>query len=159
MMVTMSKQRTGSRIDTLAGMPVPSRRLKDDVADDLDHHASVNWPQLGEVVVRWRGGQARYVIGYPDTDEPDDEHAIPLCRLGYLGAVAAFGRLTRRVQIHGALTGADDDWEFALYDPATDTYQDTVLPDGAFTGTPQDALDCACQVHLAGIPNPPPEPL
>jgi hypothetical protein len=29
------------------------------------------------------------------------------------------------------------------YDPTTDTYQDTILPNGAFTGTPQDALDCA----------------
>jgi hypothetical protein len=137
-MITMSERRTGSTTDTLAGMPVPSGRLKDDVADDLDHHASIHWPQLGEVRMRWHGGYG-YVIGYLDTDEPDDEHAIPLCRLGYLGA--------------------DDDWEFALYDPATDTYTDTVFPDGALTGTPQDALDCACQLHLADIPTPPPQPL
>lgn len=119
-------------------MPMPSRRLKDDLADDLDHHASIHWPQLGEVRVRWRGGYA-YVTGHLDTDDDTDEPAIPLCRLGYLGL--------------------DDEWEFALYDPATDTYTDTALPDGSFTGTPQDALDCACQVHLADIPHPPPEPL
>jgi hypothetical protein len=41
-------------------------------------------------------------------------------------------------------------WEFALYDPATDTY--TALPDGSYTGTPQDTLDCARQLHLADIP-------
>jgi hypothetical protein len=78
--------------------------------------------------VRWRGGCA-YVTGHLDTDDTShDEPAIPLCRLGYLGL--------------------DDEWEFALYDPATDT----ALPDGSFTGTPQDALDCACQIHLADIP-------
>src|SRR6266540_692120 len=134
----MSERPTATRTDTLAGMPVPSRRLKADTEDDLDHHASIAWPQLGEVRVRWHGGYG-YVTGRLDTDDDLDEPGIPLCRLGYLGA--------------------DDDWAFALYDPATDSYQDTALPDGAFTGTPQDALDCACRVHLADIPNPPPEPL
>lgn len=119
-------------------MPVPNPRLKRDIADDLDHHASQVWPQLGEVTVRWRGGYG-YVAGHLDTDDEDDEGPpIPLCRLGYLGL--------------------DDEWEFALYDPATDTYRDTALPDGSFTGTPQDALDCACRLHLADIP-PPAEPL
>jgi hypothetical protein len=138
-MITMSERRRGSTTDTLAGMSVPSRRLKDDLADDLDHHASIHWPQLGEVRVRWRGGYA-YVTGHLDTDDAgDDEPAIPLCRLGYLGL--------------------DDEWEFALHDPATDTYTDTALPDGSFTGTPQDALDCACRVHVTDTPTPPPEPL
>lgn len=139
-MITMSERQTAARIDTLAGMPVPSRRLKDDLADDLDHHASIAWPQLGEVTVRWRGGYG-YVTGHLDTadDAGLDEPGIPLCRLGYLGT--------------------DDEWAFALYDPATDSYQDAALPDGSFTGTPQDALDCACRLHLADIPTPPPEPL
>jgi hypothetical protein len=119
-------------------MPAPNKRLKQDIADDLDHHASIAWPQLGEVTVRWRGGYG-YVIGHLDTDTDLDQPGIPLCRLGYLGA--------------------DDDWAFALYDPATDTYHDTALPDGSPTGTPQDALDYACRVHLADIPNPPPQPL
>jgi hypothetical protein len=120
-------------------VPLPSKRLKQDIADDLDHHASLHWPQLGEVVTRWRGGYG-YVIGYPDTDaEPTDADAIPLCRLGYLGD--------------------ENLWEFALYDPATDTYQDTVLPNGASTGSPQEALDCACAVHLTEPPNQTPEPL
>ena len=93
------------------------------------------WTQLGEVRVRWRGGYA-YVTGHLDTS--DDEPAIPLCRLGYLGL--------------------DNEWEFALYDSATDSYTDTALPDGSFTGSPQDALDCACQLHLADIPPPPTQP-
>jgi hypothetical protein len=84
-MITMSWQRTGSTTDTLTGMPVPHKRVKDDLADDLDHHASIHWLQLGEVRVRWRGGYA-YVTGHLDTDDAsNDEPAIPLCRLGYLG--------------------------------------------------------------------------
>ena len=138
-MITMAEQRYRSGTGTLAGMPVPSRRLKDDVEADLDHHAEAAWPQLGGVEVRWRGGYG-YVTGYLDTDtDEDEEQSIPLCRLGYLGDA--------------------DDWAFAIYDPATDSYQDSVLPDGAFSGTLQDILDCACRLHLADIPNPPPEPL
>src|SRR5262249_33719489 len=105
-MDTMAEQHPGGAPATLAGVPVPNKRLKDDLADDLDPPAEINWPQLGEVVVRWRGGYG-YVIGHLDTD---DEPAIPLCRLGYLGTA--------------------DNWAFALYNPATDTYQDTILPNG-----------------------------
>jgi|SRR5215471_2038806 len=122
-------------------MPVPSRRLKTDIEADLDHHAELTWPQLGGVDVRWRGGYG-YVIGYLDTnnkDEDNEEQGIPLCRLGY--------------------TGDANDWAFAVYDPATDSYQNTALPDGAFSGTPQDILDCACRLHLTDIPNPPSQPL
>jgi hypothetical protein len=121
-------------------MPVPTRRLKHEVEGDLDHHAEVHWPQLGGVEVRWRGGYG-YVIGFLDDDEQDedaDEESVRLCRIGYIGS--------------------PDDWAFALYDSATDSYQDTVLPDGSFTGTVQDILDCACGVHLADIPNQPTQP-
>src|SRR5258705_8951461 len=82
-MITLSAQRYRSGTDTLAGMPVPSRRLKDDVEADLDHHAEVAWPQLGGVEVPWRGGYG-YVTGYLDTDnDEDEEKSIPLCRLGF----------------------------------------------------------------------------
>jgi hypothetical protein len=131
---------TGLGAGTLAGMPVPSQRLKHEVAGDLDHHAEVHWAQLGGVEVRWRGGYG-YVIGFIDDDEEDEdaeEETVRLCRIGY--------------------AGSPDDWAFALYDPATDSYQDTVLPDGSPTGTVQDILDCACQVHLADIPNQPNQP-
>jgi hypothetical protein len=106
---------------------------------DLDHHAELTWSQLGGVDVRWRGGYG-YVIGFLDDDEDDDaeEESLPLCRLGYLGF--------------------DDIWEFALYDPATGSYQDAVLPDCAYTGPLTDILDCACQIHLADIAPRPPQP-
>jgi hypothetical protein len=54
--------------------------------------------------------------------------------------------------------GNDDSWAFALYDPATNTYPDTALPNGSTTGTPQQALDCACAVHLTDTPNQTTEP-
>jgi hypothetical protein len=131
---------TSPATGTLSGMPVPTPRCKDDAAADLDHHAELHWSQLGGVEVRWRGGYG-YVIGYLDDDETDldaPEETVPLCRIGYLGAA--------------------NDWAFALYDPATDSYQDTVLPDGSFTGTLQDILDCACRIHLADIPSRPIQP-
>lgn len=102
---------------------LPSRRLKDDTESDIDHHAETAWPDLDEVTIRWRGSYG-YVTAHLETDEK-----IPLCRLGYLGF--------------------DDVWEFAIYDPATDTYQDTLLPSGDNVGTVQEALDCAGRIHLA----------
>src|SRR5262249_32401134 len=106
---------------------------------DLDHHAEVHWPLLGGVEVRWRGGYG-YVIGFLDDeqDEDADEESVRLCRIGY--------------------TGSPEDWAFALYDPAPDSYPDTVPPHGSFTRPVKDILDCACRVHLADIPNQPTQP-
>jgi hypothetical protein len=113
-------------------MAVPGRRLKDDVEADIDHHASTAWPQLDEVTIRWRGGYG-YVTGHltnnQDDDGQDEDEDLPLCRIGYLGS--------------------EDTWQFAIYDPSTDTYQDALLPNGQPAGTVQDALDCACNIHLA----------
>jgi hypothetical protein len=114
---------------TLDLVPIPSKRVKDDLAADLDHHASLAWPGLEEITVRWRGGYG-YVTAYISEDE-----GVPICRLEYLGL--------------------DDTWAFALYDPATDTYTDTLLPDGQPAGNPQDTLDCAVRAHLTGIANQP----
>jgi hypothetical protein len=52
-------------------------------------------------------------------DDTDEE--IRLCRIEYLG---------------------DDDWGFALYDPATETYEPAVLPGG------QEAFDAAVTAML-----------
>jgi hypothetical protein len=47
----------------------------------------------------------------------------------------------------GGLNPAD--WTFAIYQASTDTYQQSVLLNGQPTGTPTQALDCACTLYLA----------
>jgi hypothetical protein len=108
---------------TIAGMPVPSARLKTLTEGHLDFHASQRWPQLEEVTISWRGGYG-YVNAYLTEDD-----AIPVCRLRYLGS--------------------DTDWGFALYRASSETYEDTLLPDGNPSGTPAQALDCALGLYLA----------
>ncbi|MGH3903952.1 MAG: hypothetical protein ACRDTE_07175, partial [Pseudonocardiaceae bacterium] len=105
------------RFATIDAMPVPSARLKTHLAGHLDFHASQRWPQLEEVTITWRGGYG-YVTGHPPGDEQ-----LPLCRLRYLGS--------------------DTDWGFALYQASSESYDDTLLPDGSPSGTPEQALDCA----------------
>lgn len=41
-----------------------------------------------------------------------------------------------------------DDWGFALYDPATETYEPSVLPGGQPFGSAAEAYDAAAIVHL-----------
>jgi hypothetical protein len=108
----------------MRGMPIPSRALKDQVEGSLDHYASQAWPQLEEVTIGWRGSYG-YLVGH----SPDDD--LPLARIEYLGD--------------------PQHWAFALYQASTENYQETVLPSGQWTGTPKEALDCACAVHLAAL--------
>ena len=79
------------------------------------------WPDLREIKVRYRAGCA-YVTG-TDTDGP-----ISLCRLRY--------------------NGSPDTWGFACYLASKDGYEESILPSGSFTGTPEEALDCACGLYL-----------
>ena len=48
----------------------------------------------------------------------------------------------RRIEYPG-----DDDWGFALYDPATETYEPAVLPGGQLFGSAVEAYDAAAVVH------------
>ena len=57
----------------------------------------------------------------------DTGEEIRLCRIEYLG---------------------DDDWGFAPYDPATETYEPSGLPDGQPFGSAVEAYDTAAIVHL-----------
>ena len=109
-------------------MPVPSRALKEEVDDTVDHHAAQErrWPALAEVEVRWRGSFG-YLTALIEQDGPDER--VPLCRIEYLGD--------------------DEDWGFAIYSPATDTYTDALLYTATPTGHPTDAFDTAALVHLA----------
>jgi hypothetical protein len=73
-----------------------------------------------------RGTPFGYVTGVLRTGEN-----VPLCRLRYGGSAHSFG--------------------FAIYSAARDRYQDAILLTGLPAGTPQEALDTACTVHLAGL--------
>ena len=106
-------------------MPAIPDSTKDSVTLRLLAHAEQNWPQLKRVEVTCRGAFA-YVTGVLPGGEK-----IPLCRLRYGGSAHSFG--------------------FAIYSAAHDRYQEAALLSGFTSGTPQDALDTACTVHLAGI--------
>jgi hypothetical protein len=104
----------------MAAIPQSTR---DSVTVRLLNHAETNWPQLTRVKVTYRGTFG-YVTGVLRNGEN-----IPLCRLRYGGSAHSFG--------------------FAIYSAAHDHYQDTALRTGLHTGTPQEALDTACIIHLA----------
>ena len=48
--------------------------------------------------------------------------------------------------------GSDTDWGFALYQASSERYDDTLLPDGSPSGTPEQALDCALGLYLTDDP-------
>jgi hypothetical protein len=88
-------------------------------------HAGKHWPQLKSVQVTCRRSFA-YAAGVLPGGEQ-----IPLFRLRYGGSAHSFG--------------------FAIYSAARDRYEDAVLLTGYPTGTPQEALDTACTLYLAGL--------
>ena len=102
-------------------VPVPGKKLKEQVEGTLDHYASRRWPDLEEVTITWRGS-----YGYLRAWTTETEY-IPLARIQYLGG---------------------DHYGFALYQASSETYADTRLPTGAWTATPQEALDCALGLYL-----------
>ncbi len=88
----------------------------------LTARARTRWPKVLELRFRYRGAFA-----WVDAELTDGE-VVPLARLRYLGS--------------------DQDWGFGLYLASTDKYEDQILPTGGFTGTPEDTLDCACELYL-----------
>ena len=106
-------------------MPAIPESTRDSITWRLLQHAGTHWPQLSTVQVRCRGSFA-YITGVLPGGEQ-----IPLCRLRYGGSAHSFG--------------------FAIYSAARGSYDDAVLPTGLHAGTPQEALDTACTVHLAGL--------
>ena len=40
-------------------------------------------------------------------------------------------------------------WGFAIYLASIEGYDESVLTNGQFAGSPEDALDCACGLYLA----------
>lgn len=104
-------------------MATPPESTKASLSQRLHAHAAARWPQLAELRIRYRG-QFAYVEGHLAGGE-----TIPLMRLRYTGSAAQ--------------------WGFALYLASKDGYQDAVLPSGTFAGTPEDTLDCACDLYLS----------
>jgi hypothetical protein len=88
----------------------------------LTAHARTRWPRVTDLRVRYRAAFA-----WIDAELSDGE-LIPLIRLRYLGST--------------------DEWGFGLYLASSDKYEDQILPTGSFTGTPEEALDCACELYL-----------
>jgi hypothetical protein len=105
-------------------MASPPESTKSSLTQRLRAHARQHWPQLAELTVRFRGAFA-YVEG-----ELADGDRLPLCRLRYAGSATT--------------------WGFGLYLASSDRYEDQILPSGSFAGSPEEALDCACGLYLAG---------
>ena len=111
-------------------MPAIPESTRSSIILRLLDHAGKNWPQLAKVRARYHGSFA-YITGVLRNGEQ-----IPLFRLRYGGSAHSFG--------------------FAIYSAASDRYEDAVLLTGSPVGTPQEALDTACTVHLAGLGHEPP---
>ena len=106
-------------------MPAIPESTRSSIILRLLDHAEKNWPQLKKVQVTYQGAFA-YIAGVLPGGEQ-----IPLCRLRYGGSAHSFG--------------------FAIYSAARDRYEDAVLRTGLPAGTPQEALDTACTIHLTGL--------
>ena len=106
-------------------MPAIPASTRSSITLRLLDHAGKHWPQLNKVQVTCRGGFA-YVTGVLPSGEQ-----LPLFRLRYGGSAHSFG--------------------FAIYSAASYRYEDAVLRTGLPIGTPQEALDTACTVHLADL--------
>jgi hypothetical protein len=111
-------------------MPAIPEPTRSSIIVRLLDHAEKNWPQLAKVRTRYHGSFA-YITGVLRNGEQ-----IPLFRLRYGGSAHSFG--------------------FAIYSAARDRYEDAVLLTGSPVGTPQQALDTACTVHLAALGHEPP---
>lgn len=105
--------------DTMAS---PPESTKTSLQQRLSARARQRWPQLAGIDVRFRANFA-YVTG-----RLSDGDTLPLMRLRYGGSAAR--------------------WGFAIYLASKNGYEDSMLPTGDFTGTPEDALDCACGLYL-----------
>ncbi len=106
-------------------MPAIPESTRSPITLRLLHHAGKHWPQLKKAQARYHGSFACITGILPDGGQ------IPLFRLRYGGSARSFG--------------------FAIYSAAHDRYENAVLLTGLPAGTPQEALDTACTVHLAGI--------
>jgi hypothetical protein len=109
----------------MGNMPAIPESTRSSITLRLLLHAREHWPRLENLQVTCHGGFAYATAALPGDDEPQ-----PLFRLRYGGSAHSFG--------------------FALYSHASERYEDAVLLTGSPAGTPQEALDTACTLYLAG---------
>ena len=103
-------------------MPKIPDSTKASLHQRLIERSRERWPQLREIRLRYRAGFV-YVDGVLT-----DGEVLRLCRLRYGGSASQ--------------------WGFAIYRASHDDYQDNYLPSGQPSGTPAEALDCACGLYL-----------
>lgn len=103
-------------------MAAPPESTKNSLLYRLNAHARAHWPQIQDLDVRYRG-QFAYVQA-----ELADGTTQPLIRLRYGGSA--------------------QHWGFGLYLASSDKYENQILPSGFPTGSPEEALDCACGLYL-----------
>jgi len=106
----------------MAPMPAIPASTKTSLGQRLRQHARDHWPQLADLHLRYHS-QFAYVEG-----ELADGDRLPLIRLRYNSSATY--------------------WGFGLYLASSGKYQDQILPTGLPIGTPQEALDCACDLYL-----------
>jgi hypothetical protein len=103
---------------------IPERR-RAELTARLHAHRRRRWPQLEDARVRFRSPFA-----YIDATMPDG-YDQPLFRLRWVNN--------------------RDRWAFAIWLASKDRYENSVLPSGAFVGTIEEAMDCACGLYLNDI--------
>jgi hypothetical protein len=106
----------------MLAMATPPESTKISVGQRLRAHAQAHWPQAGELEFRYRGA-----FVYVQAHLPDGTMQ-PLIRLRYGGSARH--------------------WGFGLYLASSDRYENQILPSGFPSGTPEEALDCACRLYL-----------
>src|SRR5262249_29797732 len=111
-------------------MPAIPESTRSSIILRLLDHAETNWPQLARVRARYHGSFAYITAVLRDGEQ------IPLRPLRYGRPARSFGS--------------------AIPPAASDRYEDALLRPGLPAGTPQEALDPACTVHLAGLRHEPP---
>jgi hypothetical protein len=109
----------------MATVPTPSEHTRLQLELYLNIHAKAAWPQLAGLRVRHRGAFA------------------------YIDGALANGQVLKLMRL--CYTGTASRWGFALHDAFSNRYQESLLPTGSGSGTPEDALDTACHLHLADL--------
>jgi hypothetical protein len=103
-------------------MATPPESTKTSLRQRLRTHTEQHWPQVASLDFRYKGAFA-----YVDAHLPDGD-VLPLLRLRYGGSARH--------------------WGFGLYLASTGRYENQILPSGFPSGSPEEALDCACNLYL-----------